>query len=183
MALQWSFLNQLGSFSFGNNRVMDREVQIEPKESHIGQQVDVDKLETLICLEAIIVACYQSLAGLVHNQTIRQDCQQFEQQAQYHQEKLRKIFPLSPKSELAIDLKVNHHLLNLKPAYLSLREVIILTINLTTLKTDIYKCFSRTLSEHHEILNTLFEENAEEMYFLRQENNFHQNRLDTFLKV
>jgi len=155
---------------------------IEQQESPIRQQVDIDKLETLICLESLIVACYQSLAWLVHNQTIRRECQQFEQHAQYHQDELRKVFPLFPKNDLAIEIRVNQHLLHLKPSCLSLREIINLAINLTVLKTDIYKYFSRTAGEHHELLNSLLEDNAEEMYFLRQERNFHQNRLDKFLK-
>jgi hypothetical protein len=160
-----------------------QEDRIERQDNRIGQHVDVEKLETLICLESLIAACYQSLAELLHNQTIRRECQQFEQHAQYHQEEIRKIFPLFPKSEIAIEIKVNHHLLQLKPSHLSLREVINLAINLTVLKTDIYKYFSRTAQEHHDLLNSLLEDNAEEMYFLRQERNFHQNRLDTYLKV
>jgi hypothetical protein len=153
------------------------------EENHIRQQVDVDKLEILICLESLVIACYQSLAWSVHNQTIRRECQQFEQHAQYHQEELRRIFPLVRKNEMAIESKVNQHLLQLKPSHLTLREVINLAINLTVLKTDIYKYFFHTVQEHHEILNSLLEDNAEEMYFLRQERNFHQNRLNNFLKV
>ena len=168
--------------------VLDQNLRIQQEEKHIGQQhieqqVDVDKLEMLICLEALIVDCYHSLSWLVHNQTIRRECQQFEQHAQHHQEKLIKIFPFLQKSDIAIKNKVNHHLSQLKPSSLSLRELINLAINLTVLKTDIYKFFFNTLQEHHELLNSLLEDNAEEMYFLRQERNFHQNRLDTFLIV
>ena len=160
-----------------------QEAYVGRQENYTGQQVDIDKVETLICLESLIVACYQSLAGLVNNQTIRRECQQFEQHAQHHQEKLIKIFPFLQKSDIAIKNKVNHHLSQLKPSSLSLRELINLAINLTVLKTDIYKFFFNTLQEHHELLNSLLEDNAEEMYFLRQERNFHQNRLDTFLIV
>jgi hypothetical protein len=156
-----------------------QEVPIQQQENYIGQYVDVDKLETLICLESLIAVCYQSLSWLVHNQTIRRECQQFEQNAKLHQEKLKRIFPLSPKNEVAIETRVNHHLLQLKLSCLPLREVINLASNLTNLKTDIYKYFSYTIQEHHGLLNDLFEENADEMYFLRQERNFHQNRLDT----
>ena len=160
-----------------------QEANIEQQEYPIKQFVDVDKLETLVCLERLIVTCYQSISWLVHNQTIRRECQQFEQHAQYHQEELKRIFPLLQKSEADIENKVNQHLLQLKPSCLSLREVINLAINFTVLKMDIYKYFSRTVQEHHEVLNRLFENNAEEMYFLRQERNFHQNRVNTFLKV
>ena len=145
--------------------------------------VDVDKVETLICLESLIVACYHSLAWLLHNRTIRHECQEFEQHAKLHQDELRKIFPLSQKNEFNIENRVNHHLLQLKPSCLSLREVINLAINLTVLKMDIYKYFSRTVQGHHEVLYSLLEDNSEEMYFLRQEMNFHQNRLNTLLKV
>ena len=190
MAPYLEFLKQLRFFNFGRNNNIDQEAPIEPQGNYIGQQVshieqrvDVDKLETLICLESLIVTCYQSLSWLVHNQTIRKECQQFEQHAQHHQEELKRIFPLFPKSEIAIESKVNQHLLQLKPSCLSLREVINLAINLTVLKTDIYKYFFRTFQEHRELLNSLLEDNAEEMYFLRQERNFHQNRLDAYLKV
>ena len=159
------------------------ETHIERQSDYKGQHVDVEKLETLICLESLIVACYQALSWLVHNQTIRHECQQFEQHAQFHQEELKRIFPLLPRSELAIERKVGQHLSQLKPSSLPLRQVINLAINLTVLKTDIYKYFSHTFQEHHVLLNSLLDDNAEEMYFLRQERNFHQNRLDTFLKV
>ncbi len=150
--------------------------------NHIARHVDVDKLETLICLESLIVVCYQSLSGLLHNHTIHRECQQFEKHARYHQKKLREIFPLSPKSEVAIEVKVDHHLLHLKPSYLSLREVINLSINLTVLKTDIYKYFYHTVQEHHELLYGLLEDNSEEMDFLRQEMNSYKNRLVTCLE-
>ena len=151
--------------------------------AHIAQRVDVPKLETLICLEALIVVCYQSLGGLVHNRTIRSECQQFEHHAKLHQEELRRNFPLSQKSEAAIESKVDQHLLQLKPLYLPLRQVINLAINLTVLKADIYKNFSHTVQEDHEFLNSLLEDNVEEISFLRQERSFHQNRLDAYLKV
>lgn len=183
MAPNLRFLKQLSFFNFEKNSISAQELPIEQPANHIGQHVDIDKVETLICLESLIVVCYQSLAWLVHNRTVRHECQQFEQHAQNHQEELRKIFPLFHKSEVAIEIKVNQHLLQLKPSYLSLREVINLAINLTVLKTDIYKYFFHTAQGHHELLNSLLEDNAEEMYFLRQERNFHQNRLNTFLKV
>jgi len=171
---------------FQKDNVPDQRTPVQQHEDDIGKTLNVDKvdkLETLICLESLLAVCYQTLAWLVHNQTIRHECQQFEQHAQHHQEELKKIFPLSPKSEAAIESKVNHHLLHLKPPYLSLRELINLAINLTVLKMDIYKYLSHTVPEHHDVLNNLLQDNAEEMYFLRQERNFHRNRLDTFFKV
>jgi hypothetical protein len=163
-------LKQPQSFSFEKNSVIE-------------QHVDVDKLETLICIETLLVICYQSISWLVHNQTIRKECQQFEQHAQYHQEELHKIFPLSQESKVAIENKVAQYLSQLEPARLPLREVINLAINLAALKMNIYKYFSHRLEEHHELLKNSLADNAEEMYFLRQERNFHQTRLDTFLKV
>ena len=183
MAPHLEFLKQLHSLYFEKNSISNQGAHMEQQVNPIEQQVDVDKLETLICLESLIVACYQSLAGLLHNRTVRRECQQFEQHAKYHQEELRKIFPLFQKNEMAIESKVNHHLLQLKPSHLTLREVINLSINLTVLKMDIYKYFSRTIREHHELLNGLLEDNTEEMNFLRQERNFHQNRLDAYLKA
>lgn len=136
-----------------------------------------------MCIESLLATCYQSLAWIVHNQTIRKECQHFEQHARYHQLELIKKFPLSSKSKAAIEAKVNQYLLQFKPSYLSLREVINLAINLNSLKMDIYKYLFHTNQAHHELLNSFLEDNAEELHFLRQEKNFHQNRLDTYLKV
>ena len=119
----------------------------------------------------------------MHNQTIRKECQQFEQHAQNHRDELTKTFPLSQKIKDSIESKVNKYILLFKPAYLSLREVINLAINLNSLKMDLYKYFSHTIQGHHELFNNFLEDNAEEINFLRQERNFHQTRLDTYLKV
>jgi hypothetical protein len=102
---------------------------------------------------------------------------------QHHQEELRKIFSLSQKSEEAIERKVYKYLFQFKPPYLSLKAVINLAIHLTAFKMDIYKYFSHTIQEHRGLLNGFIEENLEEMDFLCQEKNFHQNRLDAYLKV
>lgn len=168
------FLKQFGFLSFEKDRVSGQDI-------HVEQQVDVDEVETLICLESLLATCYQALAGLVHNQTIRKEYQQLEQHAQYHQEELKKIFSLSQKSEAAIESKVYKYLLQFKPPYLSLRAVINLAIHLTAFKMDIYKYLSRTVHEHRELLNNLFEDNVEEMNFLCHEKNFHQNRVDAYL--
>jgi hypothetical protein len=157
--------------------------RVPDQDEHIEQQVDADELETLICIEALLSTCYQAMAGLVHNQTIRKEYQQLEQHMQYHQEELRKIFSLSQKSEEAIESKVDKYLFQFKPPYLSLKAVINLAIHLTAFKMDIYKYLSHTVGGHHELLNNLVEDNLEEMDFLCQEKNFHQNRLDAYLKV
>ena len=149
--------------------------------SPVGQKVDVNKLETLICLELLLVTCYQTLGWLIHNRTIRLQCQQFEQHASYHQEELKKIFPLSRQSELTIENKVNQYILQIKPANLSLREIINLIINFTSFKIDLYKHFSRTSVEHQVILNSFLQDNVEEMFFLDQERKFHQNRVSAYL--
>ena len=101
--------------------------RLEERENYFGQHIDVDKLETLICIEALVDSCYQSLAGLVHNQTIRKECQQLEQRVQHHQEELKRIFPLSQKSEDAIKDKIYKHLLQLKPPGFSTRIVVAAT--------------------------------------------------------
>lgn len=155
--------------------------RIAGQENYIEQQVDADELETLVCLESLLAICYQALAGLVHNQTIRKEYQHLEQHAQYHQEELKRIFLLSQKSETAIESKVYKYLLQFKLPYLSLRAAINLAIHLTAFKMDIYKYLSRTVHEHHELLNNLFEDNVEEINFLCHEKNFHQNRLDAYL--
>ena len=130
-----------------------KENAFDRQKDHLEQQMDVEELEALICINSLLVTCYQTLAWLVHNQTIRKECQQFEQHLQYHLEELRKIFPLSQKSEVAIEMKTNQHLLQLKPAYLSLRELINLAINLSSLKMVIYKYLFHTVQGHHDLLN------------------------------
>jgi len=169
-------IRQLLSFNRKSNDVPAQVV-------HIEEFVDIDKLEMLICIESLIITCYQTIGGMVHNRTIRQECLQFEQHAKYHQDELKKIFPLSQKNEKNIENKVNQYLLQLKPAYLSLKEIINLISNFTSFKVDLYKHFSRTVHEHHDLLNSFLQDNVEEMYFLDQEKNFHQNRVNTYLKA
>ena len=183
MISRQEFLKQLRFFNFEKNSASQQEAPPEQQNNRMEHHEDVNKLETLICIESLLASCYQSLAWSVHNQTVRRECQHFEQHAMYHQEELIKNFPLNPESKVVIESKVNQYLLQFKPSYLSLREVINLTINLNSIKMEIYKYLFHTVREHQKILNSFLEDNAEEMHFLRQEKNFHQNRLDTYLKV
>lgn len=164
--------NRLGSFKNQKN--------IEQQEIHSKQPIDIDKIEVLICIESLLAVCCQTLAAQMHHQAARQECQQFEQRAQYHQQELRKIFPISEKSEVAIENRIYKYLLQLNPSHLPLKAVMNLDINLTALAIDIYKHFSRTFQEHHGLLKNFLEDNVEEMDFLCQEKQLHQNRLDTY---
>lgn len=128
---------------------------------------DVDKLETVICLESVLDPYYQALEELVCDETIRKECQRFEQHVQYHQKELRRLFPLSQECEAAVDDKVCKYLMQLKPPYMFLRALINPAISLTANKMDIYKYFSRTDHEHHELLYNFFRDSIEEMNFLR----------------
>jgi len=149
---------------------------------HFAQNVDVDKLETLICLESLLAICYQALEGMAHNQTARKEYQQLEQQAQYHQDELKRDFLISQKIENSIESKVYKYLVLFKPPYLPLRAVINLAINLASFKMDIYKHFLHTAQEQHGFLSGFLEDNVEEMSFLQKEKEFHQNRLNVYLK-
>jgi len=152
------------------------------QDSSTDQQLDNEKVETLICLEALLAICYQVLEGLVHNQTVRKEYQQLEQHALFHQEELKKIFLIPPKTESGIESKVYKYLLQFKPTYLPLRSVINLALHLASFKMDIYKHFSYMLQEHHERIHGFLEDNVEELSFLQQEKEFHQNRLKAYLK-
>jgi len=126
---------------------------------------DTDKIETLICLESLLDLCYQALAGLVHNQTVRKECQQFEEHAQYRQEELKKIFSLSQENEDNIENKIDKYVLKLKPLHLPMRALINLAINLTAFKIDIYKHLCHMVENYHELLDNFLEENIEEIDF------------------
>ncbi len=183
MNIRWESLKQTPSINFERNNILPQKDDNERSEDQIKQHVAVYELETLLCLESLVVTCYQTLGWLVHNRTIRKECLQFEQHAQYHQEELRKIFKLYQKSEVTIESKVNQYLLRLKPSYLSLSEIINVIINFTAFKIDLYKYFSRTVQGHQRLLNNFLQDNIEEMYFLDQEKNFHKNRVNTYLNV
>ena len=145
------------------------------QENHIGQPIDVDKLETVICLESVLGTCYQALAGLVHDQTIRKECQQFERHSERHQEELRKAFALSAENEISIKSKLYKYLLMLSPPYLFLRAVVNLAISLTSYKIDIYRYFSRRNRKHNEVFNSLLQDSIKEMDFLRHESKSYEN--------
>lgn len=55
------------------------------RQNSFMQGVDISKLQTVVCSEAVLDVWYQFLAGLIHNQTFRKECQRSEQRAQYHQ--------------------------------------------------------------------------------------------------
>jgi len=158
-------------------------LSVSNQEDHVEEQVDVGLLETLICLESLLVICYQVMAGLLHNQTIRRECQQLKQHMQCRQEELKRIFLFSPKSEAAIESKMYKYLLQFRLPYLSLREVINIAIHLTAFKIDIYKYLSHAIPGYHEPLNSILTDNVEEMDFLWHEKDFHQHRSDAYLKV
>ncbi|MBF0504375.1 MAG: hypothetical protein HQL14_04650 [Candidatus Omnitrophica bacterium] len=154
--------------SFVKNRVF-------PMENPPEQHEDPDKLETLICIEALLDICYQALRGLLNNETHRQECLRYEECVQEHQKELRKLFPLSKERETAIASKVYQYLLQLKSPHLFLRAVINLAMSLTAYKTDIYKEFCATDREHRELLSIFLQDSMEEMKYLRREMEFHQN--------
>jgi len=144
------------------------------------QNVDIEKMETLVCLESLVETCYRILQGLVHNQGVRRECQQLEFHTQLRQEELIKIFSLSASHKNIINNKVNDYVLKLKPLQLSMRALINVAINLNHFKLDIYKHLNPLTEEHRGLLYNFLEENMEEIDFLRQEKNFHENRLDVY---
>lgn len=150
----------------------------------VNNWVDCNKLETIICLEEVLKACYQTLAGMIHNNTIRKEFCRFEQHTQNRLEVLRRIFPVSQESKIAIENKHYDYLLMLKPPYLSLSAVINLAVNLTEQKIDIYRYFSLKDREGRELLNQFIEDSKQDLIFLCRERNFHQNIMaDAPLKV
>lgn len=165
------FLRKLNWFGFSQSRLPDQENTFQ-------NWVGLTKLETVICLEAVLIVCHQSLAGLIHNNTIRNECQRLGQLAHYHQEGLRKVYPISQESENSIRDKENKYLLHLKSSYLFLNSVINLAINLTEQKIDIYRYLSLKDREHRILLNKFIDESKEEFNFLCRERNYHLNIME-----
>ncbi|MEI7999433.1 MAG: hypothetical protein WCH62_08015, partial [Candidatus Omnitrophota bacterium] len=137
-------------------------------------KVDVNKLEVVICMEGVLDSCYQSISHLIHNQTIRNECQRFRCRAKCHQEELRRQFLLSKENEIAIESKINKYLLLLDPKYLQLDGVLNLSVRLTSNKKDIYEYLSRTSQEHYASLSKFVKDSVEEMDFLQREISVHQ---------
>jgi hypothetical protein len=170
------FLNKLNWFRFWQNRLPDHE-------ENFKKWVDLNKLETVICLEKILNSCYPTLTGLIHNQTIRNECRRFEKLAEHHQGALCRVFPLSQSSEIAIEDKLYKYQLQLSPPNLFLSSVLDLAVNLSAHKIDIYRYLSLKDHEHRKLLNQFIEDSREEMIFLCRERNFHQNCWEDPLKV
>jgi len=138
-------------------------------EKYIREPDDSEKLEIVICLEAVLDTYYRALAELMPGEANRRECQRLESQVQDRQKELRSSFVLSAEQQMAIESKVYKYLLLLRPPDLFLRSVINTAISLTAYKMDIYKNFSRIDHGHQELLNHYFEDSVKEMNFLRKE--------------
>ena len=92
------FLNKLNWFGVLQNRLPDQENTFQ-------NWVGLTKLETVICLEAVLIVCHQSLAGLIHNNTIRKQCQRLGELVNHHQEGLRRSIPFLKKAKFYKKIK------------------------------------------------------------------------------
>jgi len=167
-------INRISSLKAAGRFDLKEESLVE-LEDFLTQHVDTYQLETVLCLELVINSCYQMLARLSPYRNTREEYQRFELYAQFHQEKLRKIFPLSEESETAVENKVYQCLIQVHSSYLFLKAIIGLALTITTYKIGIYEHFSRTHPEHHELLDSFVVDSIEEMNFLYQERRLQQN--------
>ena len=168
MNVKLGFLRELNWTGFLKNHTLDQE---DPHK----KWGDLNRLETVICLEKVLNACYQTMGGMVHNLSFRNECQRFEKQAQHHQGALSRTFPLSRESEITIEDKLYQYQVQLSSSYLNLSAVINFAINLSAYKIDIYRELSLKDKEHRKLINQFLDDSKEEMSFLRRERNYHLN--------
>ncbi len=139
-----------------------------------GQFFDKEKLETSACLEYVLLSCYKSLIFLIHNRYARKEFQHLAERSLAHQEQLMKLLEHEANSEHLIEIKREQYLSNLNIEHLSVAGVLNLSISMAEHTLDIYKYFSRTCPQYGSLLDRLVQDNVEEIDFLRNELEFHQ---------
>ncbi len=170
------FLTRFNWFGLWKNRLPE-------EDDSFKKWKDLNRLETVICLEGVVNFCYPTLSGFVHNHAFRHDCQKFEKLADHHQRALTRVFPLSQEREIAITDKLINYQMLLNPPNLFFNSVINLTINLNEYKIDIYRNLSIKDRVHRKLFEQFIEDSKDELGFLCRERNFHLSCWEDPLKA
>ncbi len=147
-----------------------------PLEADREDLLDREKLETALCLENILTACFKSLICLVHNRGARKEFLRLGHRSMIHQRELMRLLDDDPDSAERVELKCGQYLSNLDIGSMPLAAALNLTIGLSEHTMDIYKYLSRTAPCFGSMLDNLVQDNMQEIDLLRSELEYHQQK-------
>jgi hypothetical protein len=143
------------------------------KESSPSPELFVNKIiyyevEDLLCFERGIRFCYASLEMMMHNRTIRQQCQTFARWSLTNEEELEMILTESLSSEIKIEKK--YPVYTLPPDDFTLESVLGLGLVLAGYRLNVYQELRSQLSVKNRIrLNRIIAHVMEEIKFFKRE--------------
>lgn len=152
-------------------------IQLQSTLSKEEQLLDKEKVETAVSLEYILTACYRMLSYLLHNRSARREFQHLSQRSNLHQQNFIRLLEHDSSSEKNIEMKRDQYLSNLNIDQLSVVGVLNVAIGMASHTMDIYKYLSRTCPQYGGMLDRLVQDNVEEIELLRNELEFHQQRV------
>jgi hypothetical protein len=126
------------------------------------------EVEDLLCFERAIRFCYASLEMMMHNRTIRQQCQHFSQWSLTNEEELEKILIESFDDEIKIEKK--YPVYTLPPDDFTLESVLSLGLVVAGYRLNVYQELRSQLSVKNRIrLNRIIAHVMEEIKFFKRE--------------
>jgi hypothetical protein len=126
------------------------------------------EIEDLLCFERAIRFCYASLEMMMHNRTIRQQCQNFSQWSLTNEEELEKIVLEAFDSEIKIEKK--YAVYTLPPDDFTLESILSLGLVVSGYRLNVYQEMRSQLSVKDRIrLNRIIAHVIEEIKFFKRE--------------
>lgn len=126
------------------------------------------EVEDLLCFERGVRFCYASLEMMVHNRTIRQQCQTFSRWSLTNEEELENILSESFASEIKIEKK--YPVYTLPPDDFTLESVLSLGLVVAGYRLNVYQELRSQLSVKNRIrLNRIIAHVLEEIKFFKRE--------------
>jgi hypothetical protein len=126
------------------------------------------EVEDLLCFERAIRFCYASLEMMVHNRTIRHQCQNFSKWSLTNEEELEKILTEFSMSDIKIEKR--HQAYALPADDFTLESILSLGLVIVEHRLDIYQELRTHLSVKNRIhLNHIISHIWEEIKFFKRE--------------
>ena len=137
-------------------------------EQSVSQEEFYSDIENLLCFERAIRFCYASMEMMVHNRTIRHQCQHFSKWSRTNEEELEKILQESPSSDYKTAKA--HHPYGLPPDDFTMESVLSLGLVVAEHRLESYQELRRQLPVRSRIvLNQIIAHVAEEIKFFKRE--------------
>ena len=139
-------------------------------------EVNVQKVETAICLEAVVRVCCQAMAESIHNGRIGLECQLFAKEAMLSQNHLRQFLVDREASQRRIT-QMYQDCYDVNPPCLSPLGLIEVALRSCLEKVHVYKYLSRTTgSGPRRVFDKAIIRTLKEIKFLKSERAFQEGK-------